>query len=75
VYFVPRDNIVQHAEIRRKTVIDYKTDSNQAEEYRTLARAIEENTDFTIPTPMSQERLEEILIEFGILDLVEEYKI
>jgi nitrogenase iron protein NifH len=42
VYFVPRDNIVQHAEIRRKTVIDYKTDSNQAEEYRNLARAIEE---------------------------------
>jgi nitrogenase iron protein NifH len=75
VYFVPRDNIVQHAEIRKKTVIDYKTDSNQAEEYRNLSRAIEENTDFTIPTPMSQERLEEILIEFGILDLVEEYKI
>ena len=24
VYMVPRDNVVQHAEIRRKTVIDYK---------------------------------------------------
>jgi nitrogenase iron protein NifH len=75
VYYVPRDNIVQHAEIRRKTVIDYKADSNQAREYRNLAQAIEDNKDFVIPTPMSQEKLEEILIEFGILDLVEEYKI
>jgi nitrogenase iron protein NifH len=75
VYYVPRDNIVQHAEIRKKTVIDYKSDSNQAQEYRNLAQAIEDNKDFVIPTPMSQSRLEEILIEFGILDLVEEYKI
>jgi nitrogenase iron protein NifH len=75
VYFVPRDNIVQHAEIRKKTVIDYKADSNQALEYRNLAQAIENNRDFVIPTPMSQSKLEEILIEFGVLDLVEEYKI
>jgi nitrogenase iron protein NifH len=75
VYYVPRDNIVQHAEIRKKTVIDYKADSNQAQEYRNLAQAIEDNRDFVIPTPMSQNKLEEILIEFGILDLVEEYKI
>jgi len=32
IYFVPRDNIVQHAEIRRKTVIEYNPDSNQANE-------------------------------------------
>jgi nitrogenase iron protein NifH len=75
VYYVPRDNIVQHAEIRKKTVIDYKADSNQAQEYRNLAQAIEDNRDFVIPTPMSQNKLEEILIEFGVLDLVEEYKI
>jgi nitrogenase iron protein NifH len=75
VYFVPRDNIVQHAEIRKKTVIEYKSDSRQAQEYRELAKAIETNTDFVIPKPMSQDRLEEILIEYGVLDLVEEYKI
>ena len=34
LYFVPRDNIVQRAEINRKTVIEYKPDSNQAKEYR-----------------------------------------
>jgi nitrogenase iron protein NifH len=75
VYFVPRDNVVQHAEIKKKTVIDYKPEAKQADEYRALAKAIEENTDFVIPQPMSQDRLEAILVEYGILDTVEEYKI
>lgn len=75
IYLVPRDNIVQHAEIKKKTVIDYKADSNQAQEYRGLARAIEENTHFVVPRPMTQDRLEEILLEFGLLDMVEPYKI
>ena len=39
LYFVPRDNIVQHAEINKKTVIEYRPDSNQAQEYRNLAQA------------------------------------
>lgn len=75
IYFVPRDNIVQRAEIRKKTVIEYKSDAAQAEEYRNLARAIEDNTYFTIPTPMSQERLEEILVEYGLMDLADDYRI
>ncbi len=75
IYFVPRDNIVQRAEIRKKTVIEYKSDAAQAEEYRNLARAIEDNTYFTIPTPMSQERLEEILVEYGLMDLADDYHI
>jgi len=40
VHFVPRDNIVQQAEIRKKTVIEYDPTCNQADEYRTLARNI-----------------------------------
>jgi nitrogenase iron protein NifH len=75
IYLVPRDNIVQHAEINKKTVIDYKSDSKQAQEYRALARAVEENKNFVIPKPMTQERLEEILLEFGLMDMVEPYKI
>ncbi len=75
IYFVPRDNIVQRAEIRKKTVIEYKSDAGQAEEYRNLARAIEDNTYFTIPNPMSQERLEEILVEYGLMDLADDYRI
>jgi nitrogenase iron protein NifH len=76
IYFVPRDNIVQHAEIRKKTVIEYKPDAPQANEYRELAKAIDQNTNFTIPTPMTQERLEEILVEYGLMDdLVDDYRI
>ncbi|MSS07901.1 nitrogenase iron protein [Clostridium sp. WB02_MRS01] len=75
LYFVPRDNIVQHAEINRKTVIEYKPDSSQANEYRNLAQAIIDNQDFTIPTPMDQERLEEILFEFGLMNINDDYKI
>ena len=63
LYFVPRDNIVQHAEINRKTVIAYAPDSDQAQEYRNLAEAVLENKDFVIPRPMEQDRLEEILLQ------------
>ena len=76
LYFVPRDNIVQRAEINRKTVIEYKPDSAQAQEYRNLAEAVINNTNFTIPTPMTQERLEQILLEYGLMDAIEDdYKI
>lgn len=76
LYFVPRDNIVQRAEINRKTVIEYKPDSAQAQEYRNLAEAVINNTSFTIPTPMTQERLEQILLEYGLMDALEDdYKI
>jgi nitrogenase iron protein NifH len=76
LYFVPRDNIVQRAEINRKTVIEYKPDSAQAQEYRNLAEAVINNTTFTIPTPMTQERLEQILLEYGLMDAIEDdYKI
>lgn len=68
IHFVPRDNIVQRAEIRKKTVIEFDPQSQQADEYRQLAKAIEENTDFVVPTPMTQERLEEILVEYGLFE-------
>ena len=66
IHFVPRDNVVQRAEIRKKTVIEFEPESKQAGEYRELARKIEENKLFTIPKPMTQDRLEEILSEFGL---------
>ncbi|MCQ4936408.1 nitrogenase iron protein [Anaerotignum propionicum] len=75
IHFVPRNNIVQRAEIRRKTVIEYKSDADQADEYRNLARKIEENKLFVIPKPMTQERLEEILLEYGLMDLAGDYEI
>jgi nitrogenase iron protein NifH len=70
LYFVPRNNVVQQAEIKKKTVIEYAPDSSQAQEYRNLAQAIVDNTDFVVPTPMTTERLEEILLEYGTFDNV-----
>ena len=76
IYFVPRDNVVQRAEINRKTVIQYEPNSRQANEYRALAKAIDENEYFTIPKPMTQERLEGILLEYGLMDAVkDDYRI
>ena len=66
IHFIPRDNMVQHAEINRKTVIDYAPDHPQADEYRALAKKIDENQMFVIPTPIEIEALETLLIEYGI---------
>lgn len=68
IHFVPRDNIVQHAEIRRMTVIEYNPKCKQAEEYRTLARKIIDNTLFVIPKPVTMDDLEDLLMNFGIMD-------
>jgi len=68
IHFVPRNNVVQRAEIRKKTVIEFSPEDKQADEYRELAKKIEENQLFVIPKPMTQEKLEEILIEYGLMD-------
>jgi nitrogenase iron protein NifH len=68
IHFVPRDNVVQHAELRRMTVLEYDPESKQAEEYRQLARKVHENKGKgVIPTPISMEELEDLLLEFGIM--------
>ena len=65
LYFVPRNNVVQRAENRRKTVIEYDPANPQADEYRALARAIAENGQFTVPTPLNNEELETLLIKYS----------
>ena len=62
IHFIPRDNTVQMAEINRKTVIEYAPDSSLAGEYRTLASAVCDNDAFAIPTPMTQEELEQLVM-------------
>ena len=64
LYFVPRDNVVQRAENRRKTVIEYAPDAAQADEYRALAKIIGENDQFAVPTPLENEELEALLIKY-----------
>ncbi|PLX69503.1 MAG: nitrogenase iron protein [Denitrovibrio sp.] len=67
IHFVPRDNVVQHAELRRMTVVEYDPECKQAGEYRTLADKIINNKMFNIPTPITMEELEDLLMEFGII--------
>ncbi|RUQ34664.1 MAG: nitrogenase reductase, partial [Candidatus Competibacteraceae bacterium] len=69
---VPRDNVVQRAEIRRMTVIEYDPKSNQADEYRSLADKIVNNKKLVIPKPLTMDELEDLLMEFGIMDSEDE---
>ncbi|MGM9521200.1 MAG: nitrogenase iron protein [Oscillospiraceae bacterium] len=64
IYFIPRDNTVQRAELNRQTVIEYAPESPQADHYRNLAKEIEENGNFTVPTPISAEALEKLLQKY-----------
>lgn len=66
IHFVPRDNMVQRAEINRKTVIDYDPKHPQADEYRALAKKIAANEMRVIPKPLAIEELEQLLIQYGI---------
>ncbi len=68
IHFVPRDNDVQRAEINRKTVIDWNPEANQADEYRALAKAIDANKNLVIPTPLTIDQLEKLLMDFGLFD-------
>lgn len=72
IHFVPRDNAVQHAEIRRMTMVEYDPKHKQADEYRQLASKINNNTNFVIPTPIEMEELEDLLMEFGIMEAEDE---
>jgi nitrogenase iron protein NifH len=66
IHFVPRENMVQRAEINRKTVIAFDPAHPQADEYRTLAKKIEDNQMHVIPKPMHTDELEKLLIEYGL---------
>jgi len=68
IHFIPRDNVVQRAEIRRMTVIEYDPSSKQADQYRDLANKIIHNKNMVIPTPITMDELEEVMMAFGILE-------
>ena len=68
ISFVPRDNDVQRAEINRKTVIEWNPEVKQADAYRGLAQAIDENQNFVIPKPLAIEELETLLLDYGLME-------
>jgi nitrogenase iron protein NifH len=75
IHFVPRDNEVQRAELRRMTVIEYSPEHKQAGEYRTLAQKMIDNKLLVVPKPLEMEELEELLMEFGIMAPEDESKV
>jgi nitrogenase iron protein NifH len=70
IYFVPRDNMVQRAEINRKTVIEFDPEAGQAQHYRNLANAIDKNEMYVIPKPLEMDALEKLLMDFGLMEAV-----
>jgi nitrogenase iron protein NifH len=74
IHFVPRSKSVQEAELRRMTVIEHNPDHPQAAEYKQLADKIQDNTNLVIPTPITMDELEGLLVDFGILGGEDEYQ-
>ncbi|CAB1127965.1 Nitrogenase iron protein [Candidatus Hydrogenisulfobacillus filiaventi] len=72
IHFLPRNNVVQQAELRRMTVVEYAPDDPMADEYRTLAEKIDNNKNLTIPTPLTMDELEGLLLEFGVMEQEDE---
>lgn len=68
IQFVPRDNVVQRAEINRKTVIDYDPAEPQADVYRSLAANVDGNDMFVVPAPMHTDELEKLLMDYGLMN-------
>ncbi|MEJ5227035.1 nitrogenase iron protein [Thermodesulfovibrio sp.] len=68
LHFIPRDNMVQKAELNRMTVVEYAPEHPQADEYRALAKKMAENKNLYIPTPLTMDELEELLAKYGFLD-------
>ena len=54
-------------------MIEYAPDSAQADEYRQLANKIHNNSgNGVIPTPITMEELEDMLMDFGIMKTEEQ---
>jgi len=64
VAYIPRDRIVQLAELNKKTVLEYDPASRQAACYRSLAKSVMENTSLTIPTPLEIDDLEHLAYRY-----------
>ena len=76
IHFVPRDNEVQRAELRRMTVIEYSPEHKQARGVpRPWRRRSSTNKMLVVPKPLEMEELEELLMEFGIMAHEDETKV
>ncbi|WP_371378683.1 AAA family ATPase [Sporomusa aerivorans] len=65
IAYIPRDRIVNKAEIHRQTVIEFAADSQQATVYRQLAAVICNDPVLSVPTPLAFSELEELVLAYG----------
>ncbi len=65
IAYIPRDRIVQLAELHKQPVVEYAPDSAQAGTYRELARLLLENKRLDIPTPLEMDELEALALEYA----------
>lgn len=61
---IPRSELVLKSEYDAKTVLEKFPESDQAEDYRKLAQAIWENTDFSIPSPLGVDEFDQFFRKF-----------
>ena len=58
------------------TVIEYAPDSGQANHYRELAKRVDANAgNGTIPSPITMDELEDLLMEHGIMKAIDESEV
>ena len=64
IAYIPRDRVVQIAELQKQTVVEYAPESGQAAVYQELARTVYGNETTSIPTPLEMDELESFALEF-----------
>ncbi|XRP96327.1 nitrogenase iron protein [Methanocaldococcus sp. 16A] len=64
---IPISNLITKAEIYKKTVIEMYPDSEIANIFREIAKAIYENKNKVIPNPLSEDELDKITEKIDIL--------
>ena len=65
IAYIPRSRAVHEAEIHRQTLIAYAPDAEQTQYYVQLAKDIDRNEHFAVPTPMAFEELEDLVEQYG----------
>jgi nitrogenase iron protein NifH len=65
IQYIPRSSIVAQSELHGKTVIEANPASDQADVYRALAKYIIEDTEATVPTPLSVTELRDWAKDWG----------
>lgn len=65
---IPRNTLVQHAEVNTMTVIEYSPISDMANIYRELGQEILQNDQYVIPNPIEMTDLEHLARTFMNLD-------